>query len=856
MPFTATELPDAVRRLLELNHYRVEGPVQVNGAEIDLVATPLGDPFASPMYIEVTIQYVNNDKYGKDLTKLQMVREMDSSSRCLIISSTGFTIDVQARAASTRITTLTYDELFAHFERFDPYVQKFVGEGADADEVRALDAVYQMPRFADAHGSDPAVAWLDHWVTESTTDKSWLIIVGEYGTGKTALTRVLQYRWLQRYKSNPSAPIPIRIELGNFTRQFDAQGLLHHFLDSNRLGHVPIDFLWSLIRSGRVVLLLDGYDEMAQYLNQRERRECLKTLAQLTSGGARGMLTSRPNYFSETEEFALFDHLYRSLELRSGYLADRTKELQQRESDIDDLIVKSLLERYERSLEDLSPDQTEALVRQILHEESEVADVVIDILKRVFRTTEEGNTVALSGKPVIIGYLVQVAASLRGLGGGSLSEWEVYTLVLDQLALRDLEQAGRVTVEERRQFLQFLAIWLSESGLRQVDEAKFRELISDHFTNHLRKYRTGQRDAEIENYFEDLRRSGTLSRAGGGDQVGWRFSHNSLREFLVAERMVEELQRNRPLQTAVPVTDAMRTFVASQDASSIEALVSALTDRWSSRLIDSQTGSYLSLIWDAGNRVLRPTEEAGDNKGEWSLLKVIAGDTPAADGVQMTYIDFSAESRPTELRSSNFSGCALSYVGFDAANLSGSNFDDSLLDAVSFRFTNLSTVSFNGALLNDISITGADLQDADFTGTDPAISIILDDESRSQGPQRLVGEEALGYLRYHGAKTINLESIRVLRHAPEFLIVEKIATKLLERSPRQRLGLEQRGIAAQNPKFARAFVDLLESERYVSTPLGRTEVVEITSEGRAALGAIVAGRSLGAPIEALLRARS
>lgn len=846
--FTADELPVAVRKLLELNHYRVSGPVQVNGAEIDLVATPLADPFGSPMYIEVTVQYVNNDKYGKDLTKLQMVREMDASSRCLIVSAEGFTIDVKARAAKTRISTLTYDELFAQFEQFDHYVQKYLGSGQDASEVSQLLSVYQKPKFHDEHGSNSAIDWLDNWLVEASSDKSWLIIVGEYGTGKTALTRVLQHRWLEAYKASPQSPIPIRIELGNFTRQFDAQGLLHHFLDKNSLGHVPVEFLWSLIRSGRVILLLDGYDEMAQYLNQRERRECLKTLAQLTSGGARGLLTSRPNYFSETEELALFDHLYRNLELRSGLLLDRTEELKKREADIDDLIVKSLLDRYERSLQDLSPVQTENLVREILVDEPEAAKIVIDILNRVFRTTEEGNTVALSGKPVIISYLVEVASNLGTLKSGNLSEWDVYTLVLDELALRDLEQAGRVTVEERRQFLQFLATWLATSGARQVDESQFRALIGEKFTHQLRQYQASRRDAEIENYFEDLRRSGTLSRSGVGDQVGWRFSHNSLREFLVAEKMVEELLGSTPLRSSAPVTDAMRTFVASQSDDRIRLLVEALTNRWNARLLEPATGNYLSLIWEAGSKLYGLEKEAAP-----SLLTVVAGDSPAVDGVQLNMMEISTEIRPALLKASNFSGATMSNVSFESAALDGSIFDEALLDAVNFRNSDLSGCLFRRALLIDVAVSGARLEDTDFRGADAGISIIVDLDDSWKSKERLIGADALGYLQFHGALTDEVPAIHVLKHAEEFAIVDKISTKLLERSPRQRRGLEQRGIASHNSQFAREFVTLLVSEGFVVVPSGRSEVVEVTAAGRSALGSVVSGRELPESIEDLLR---
>ena len=81
--FTPDSLVAAVTQLFELNNYRVEGPIQVHGAEVDLVATPLGDPFGRKVYIEATVEHVDNTKYGKDVGKLAMIANL-AMSRSLL----------------------------------------------------------------------------------------------------------------------------------------------------------------------------------------------------------------------------------------------------------------------------------------------------------------------------------------------------------------------------------------------------------------------------------------------------------------------------------------------------------------------------------------------------------------------------------------------------------------------------------------------------------------------------------------------------------------------------------------------------------------------------------------------------
>jgi hypothetical protein len=226
-PFDDKSLPLAVGTLFELNNYSVSYGIHIHGAEIDIVARSKGDPFAPTIYIEVTVQYVDNTKFGKDTTKFVLVQAKDSGAKCLCISE--FTPNVKERALHAGIVTQTYRELFSQFEKFSPYVDASLSSPL----ALSLIGAYEEPYFRDDFGEQLATDWLEKWISDTNPISKWLIVLGEYGTGKTALTIVLRHRWLKKYQADASSPIPIRIELRNFSRQFDARSLLHHFLDTN-----------------------------------------------------------------------------------------------------------------------------------------------------------------------------------------------------------------------------------------------------------------------------------------------------------------------------------------------------------------------------------------------------------------------------------------------------------------------------------------------------------------------------------------------------------------------------------------------------------------------------------------------
>ena len=846
--FTSTSLPAAVAALFRLNHYDITGPFRIHGAEVDLMARSLASPFNPPVYIEVTIEYVDNAKYGKDLTKLVMIREQEPDAQILIVSSKGFSLPVRERAEKTRIQTLTYEELFGKFERFDEYLTATTVDTHIANELIRLNEIYEEPYFSDEVGHDKAIDYLREWRDSTATRKRWLVVVGEYGTGKTALTKILQYRWLLQYKADPTLPLPFRIELRDFIRQFDARGLLHHFLDKNKLSHISVDFVESLIRQGKIILLLDGYDEMAQFLHSRERRTCLEALAELSADGAKGILTSRPNYFTEAEELQVFEILYSSLQANKYLLFKNDRDLLKHEKRVDQLL-EQFLDRNERRLEDLTPEQTSSLIDRALAHDEEGRRVVQSILRRVFRSVESGDAVSLSGKPVILTYLLEVVEGLKQDAGEKqddavLSEWEVYRLIVDQLMLRDLRRSPSMPPDQRRNFLHRLSIALSQAESPSVSEDQFRDLVNKNFSKELRRYAGSQRTDELEKLFSDLRSSATLTRSDGSDRHAYRFSHNSLREFLATEFLLEQLSNKNAIPESVTISDAMRLFVASKPVAELRELVQCLREIWPHRLSTPHVGQQLCLIWD-GLSKLHPA--ALDPVGE--ALRDVLGKPIPLNGVELTRLTFSKKHQAADLRDLQASGSTLIDVDFTSADLRGADFTNAVLEGVNFNGADLRGCKFRGGLLIDVSLCGSSVGGADYVGVSAdSLSVFVDSDIAPGSRMALSGVDAVGYLSFNGAITDAVSRTAIARNHPKYAIVEKILLKLCEHSQRQRRGLAQRGAARQDTRYARKFVRHLEVVGIIRTPNSRKDIVEVTDVGRNHLARFMEGGELPAVI--------
>jgi hypothetical protein len=136
-----------------------------------------------------------------------------------------------------------------------------------------------------------------------------------------------------------------------------------------------------------------------------------------------------------------------------------------------------------------------------------------------------------------------------------------------------------------------------------------------------------------------------------------------------------------------------------------------------------------------------------------------------------------------------------------------------------------------------------------FHGEEP----LIEPAERGLPLERLERQAAIGYLKYKRALTDKVDSYLVYRNYPKYDIVEKICRKLNQQPLRQRRGLEQRGVAQNDVRFARSFALYLERNGLIETPGGRPDMVSTTAKGRAILSRFIATKELPPEIEEFLR---
>lgn len=140
------------------------------------------------------------------------------------------------------------------------------------------------------------------WLPDES--KSVLAILGEFGSGKTIFCHKLAYILAQRIKKKEeTVRIPILINLGNYSEHNDIQQLLIENL--RRKYELPIEAYYQfeiLLRSGKLLLILDGFDEMTMKANKAKMLDNFREIMSLITENAKIIITSRTHYFRSTSE--------------------------------------------------------------------------------------------------------------------------------------------------------------------------------------------------------------------------------------------------------------------------------------------------------------------------------------------------------------------------------------------------------------------------------------------------------------------------------------------------------------------------------------------------------------------------
>lgn len=433
-------------------------------------------------------------------------REVD---RVLIVSRKGLSTDAQEYVDSLRgFSHKTYDELAEALVGLKRYIQHLA-------LLRPTDDTEYIEARLEGH-AQPALEEVTQWVRDG--DGPGLAILGGYGQGKTSFARRLAAYYAGRHLQDPTERIPILLRLGEVVHETQLEGLFgKEFTARHPSPGYQFTTLEHLNRSGRLVVILDGFDEMKHAMTAADFLANFREFNRLLAGKAKVILLGRPTALPS--------------EAREQVLRGDTRVANQ-------VIKSATYQRWvERTIALFDEEETRHLLTSSLaalrqrHAAAGTFEYPGDFVARRIAEIFEQVPQDLLRRPVHVQLVAEIAANpdfdLRGFNLYRLYEHFIRTMVERDTVQKPARNP--ISLESRLNFQRELAWWAwSRPGATQG--CFFRHEVPPALLHNLPAGNSvdeeGKRNEYIVSTLTEEKESGVLF-----------FAHRSFQEFLVAERL-------------------------------------------------------------------------------------------------------------------------------------------------------------------------------------------------------------------------------------------------------------------------------------------------------------------------------
>lgn len=381
-------------------------------------------------------------------------------------------------------------DLAKHYIDLNCYV-----ESADASRTNLTQTVYR-----------PINRYIDRWLQDS--GRHHLSVLGDFGTGKTWFCQHYAYKQARRYLTDPSNErIPILIALRDYADVTIEQIVTDYLINRCQIA-LPEGFrtFRYLNRLGRFLLIFDGFDEFG-----RPTMGSFWEFARLAEGNSKVLMTCRTQYFRHRGE----EH--RFLHPKPAHVSIIEKE---------NFVDLSGKEEYEIVyLMEFQDEDIRAALKGRLPTDWEAA------YEKIQSIYDLGS---LAGRPLLLDLIVKNFSKIEATQPVNLAVlYETYIAKL----LRDRYSPGvsPLTPEDRQFFVRELAWDMFMQQRTSIHFSEFPQRLIDYFGL--------QKNPGVAFAFDrDIRTQLYLVRDEEGN---YRFAHESFKEFLVAQRLIEELRKGK-----------------------------------------------------------------------------------------------------------------------------------------------------------------------------------------------------------------------------------------------------------------------------------------------------------------------
>lgn len=354
---------------------------------------------------------------------------------------------------------------------------------------------------------------VEQWMVDDLCP--FMIILGDYGTGKTSGVAHLENRYAQAFlKAEEASRCPVTLNLKDFPNGITLREFYDHLAAVFNCQHLNQIVIQRFAQNGRFLIFLDGFDEMGVQVDHRMRRIHFASISKLVAlPNSKVIITGRPTYFPTTAEMEEILSLIEN----------------------DDENYNTNFVAKQLTLAPLTPIQVTAYIDSF---RSSISATGVDKIKKFI--DEVYNLKDLAERPFLLDLIVQTIPDMQ-TESNLITPAVLYDLYTKKWIDREQskgETRWLIKAEEKNVFMTEIAWKMLEKNTVEIHFSELSDWVQNFF---------GLESPEIVDYFShDIRTCSFLAR---NDDGNYFFIHRSFMEYFLAKKIVEEARKGTIIDT-------------------------------------------------------------------------------------------------------------------------------------------------------------------------------------------------------------------------------------------------------------------------------------------------------------------
>jgi len=423
------------------------------------------------------------------------------------------------------------------------YLRRGKGKFKDGQATRQEFLVTEAIDGSSFEAKGDLTPYVDSWLLRD--GNSQICLLGEYGTGKTSFATQYFYRRAIAYLENPlKNRIPLLVTLNRYHKSADIEQMMTDFLVNECGIRRDFDTFLKLAARGKLLIILDGFDEMAKQVDVNVRRHNFREISRLLVGNNKVVLSGRPNYFLTQAEI---DGIFSQEPPTEDPYRTAIKKATSSSVPRYEILTITLFDRWQ--------------IEEFLKKQSEYLKTKgIDDWRELQRTIYETyNLEELARTPVLLEIIIKTISEIRGKVS-HINAAKLYQIYTDFWLDREYDEKGDVrwlvTRQDKELFLLDLAwtMLLTDNLNPEIHFSKLSEQVRNYFRL--------EKASEIEYFSSDIRFCSYLTHSQ--TDGNYRFIHKSFMEYFSARRIYQALFDEQDVSAIVtdkPITSEVFFFL-------------------------------------------------------------------------------------------------------------------------------------------------------------------------------------------------------------------------------------------------------------------------------------------------------